>query len=313
MKTFGIAAFCVAGLVTPAAAQVSATPEVAGQLAALGKELSREMVGGTMKLYGPLHATETDEGLTVERDISYGGHERQKLDIFAPEDTSVLKPVMVFAHGGGFVRGDKGGAQNIGRAFAREGVVTITMNYRFAPEATWPSGAEDVSGVLSWIAENAQSYGGDPDKVFLSGNSAGSVHVADYAFHEEFQREDDGVIGVILISPPAIDLTGRELDPQRDALYFGPDGDRAAQSIINALDGRKLPVLIAYAENEPELIMNQTRILIDGLTARDGRLPLVTGVPGHNHISIVEHIGTADQSLTTDMLDFIKTVEFTAE
>ncbi len=62
------------------------------------------------------------------------------------------------------------------------------------------------------------------------GNSAGAMHVADYGFREELQHERDGVIGLVLISPPAVDLSGRELDPQRDALYYGPDGDRTDQS-----------------------------------------------------------------------------------
>ncbi len=289
---------------SPVSAQVALTPAIAEALPALGSELSREMVGGTMKLYGPLHAADTNDGLNVLADQAYGDHERQKLDVYAPEGASNL-PVMVFVHGGGFVRGDKGGAANIGRWFARHGVVTVTLNYRFAPESTWPSGAKDVALALEWIKANIAGLGGNPEHIVLAGNSAGSMHVADYTFHEDFQNAADGVVGSILISPPAVDLMGRELDPARDALYYGPDGDRAAQSVVNALDGRILPVMVAYAEHEPAIIIDQTRKLITGLTARDGRLPLVVGVAGHNHISIVEHIGTADESLVHEMLNFV--------
>lgn len=313
MKRTATALVFLAALGGPAHAQISATPEIAAQLPGLGRELSREMVGGTMKLYGPLHALETDEGLKVDRDISYGPHERNVLDVFAPAQADGALPVMLFVHGGGFVRGDKKDVQNIGRWFARHGVVTVTMNYRFAPQSTWPSGAEDVKAALEWIGQNAAAHGGDPKKIFVAGNSAGAMHVADYAFREDLQAPDDGVIGAVIVSPPTADLTKREVDPTRDALYYGVDGDRKAQSVVNALEGRRMPVLVAYAENEPDVIIDQTRLLVEGLAARDGRLPLVLGVPGHNHISIVEHVGTADTSLATGMLNFIQTVAFGAK
>lgn len=288
-----------------AMAQLAETPTIAQELPKLGRELSREMVGGTFKLYGPLHAQESDDGLKVSRDLAYGDHERQKLDVYAP-DNAQNAPVLVFVHGGGFVRGDKKGATNIGRWFANNGIVAITVNYRFAPQNVWPSGAEDLALVSDWIQGNVAQHGGDARRVVLSGNSAGAMHVADYVFREDMQRDGDGVVGAILISTPTVDLQNRPVDPKRDALYYGVDGDRAAQSVVNAVEGRKIPLMLAYAENEPDVIIDQVRRLIDAVATRDNRLPVVVGVPGHNHISIVEHIGTADNSLAPQMLNFIQ-------
>lgn len=289
----------------PAPAQIADQPDLAAAIQSLGTELSRDSVGGTFKLYGPQHAGDTDAGLTVSRDLVYGEHDRHRLDVYAPDGAADL-PVMVFVHGGGFVRGDKKGAANIGRWFARQGVVTVTLNYRFAPDAQWPSGARDIAQALDWIADNIAPLGGDPARIVLAGNSAGAMHVADYTFREELQVRDDGVIGAILISPPTVDLTARPVDPKRDALYYGTDGDRAAQSVINALDGRKIPLLIAFAELEPDVIIDQTRRLIEAVAQRDGRLPMVVSAPGHNHISIVEHIGTADETLAPGLLSFVR-------
>jgi pimeloyl-ACP methyl ester carboxylesterase len=286
------------------AAQMSQTPEIAKALPGLGYEMSREMVGGTFKLYGPLHAGSSDDGLSVIRDLAYGPHERNVLDVYAPQGAAGV-PVMVFVHGGGFVRGDKKDVTHIGRWFAQNGVAAINVNYRFAPQSTWPSGAQDLGLVLDWIKANAGAHGIDPAKIVLAGNSAGSMHVADYVFREELQRDGDGVIGAILISTPTVDLENRPVDPKRDALYYGTDGDRAAQSVVNAVEGRKIPLMLAYAEHEPQVIMDQVRRLAVALTERDGRLPLLKGVQGHNHISVVQHIGTADQSLAPDMLGFI--------
>lgn len=296
------------GLAAPMAqAQVANTPDIAAALSGLGSELTREMVGATMQLYGPLHAAETNDGLTVTADQAYGEHERQRLDVYAPEGAEGL-PVLLFVHGGGFVRGDKAGAANIGRWFARHGVVAVAMNYRYAPESSFPMGAEDVAGALAWIRENIAASGGDPARIVIAGNSAGSVHVGDYAFREELQAEDDGVVGAILISMPSANLSDHDLDPQRDLLYFGEDGDRAAQSMLNALQGRTMPVMVAWAEHEPALIVSQTRQLVEGLSARDGALPVMATAMGHNHISIVEHIGTPDETLAPDMLEFVQAV-----
>lgn len=304
-----VAAALSIGLATPGMSQVADNPEIVAKLQGLGYELSREMVGGTLKTYGPLHGQADRSGLHIDSDLSYGDHELQTLDVYAPEGAEGA-PIVIFVHGGGFVRGDKASpdAVGVGPFFAKNGVVGVTMNYRFAPDFTWPSGANDIAMVIDWVKANAASYGGDPEKVVLFGHSAGSMHVADYTFREELQREDDGVVGSIMLSPPTVDLTAREIDPNRDALYYGTDGDRSAQSVVNALDGRKIPVVVAYAEHEPAVIIDQTRLLIEGLAARDGRLPVVMGVPGHNHISVAAHIGTDDVAFAEDLLAFVNYV-----
>ena len=307
-----LGALALSTVACAAQAQVMETPDIAAALRSMGTELSKEVVGGTMKLYGPLHAAEDMSGFSVTTDQAYGDHERHKLDVFAPDGASGA-PVLVFVHGGGFVRGDKGDVANIGREMARHGIVGVTINYRFAPDNMWPAGAEDLSAALGWIRANIAAHGGDPTRIIIAGNSAGSMHVADYTFREELQSENDGVIGAVLISTPTTDLTAREIDPKRDALYYGTDGDRAAQSVVNALDGRTLPVMVAYAEYEPGVILDQTRILIEALAKRDGRMPLVASAPGHNHISIVEHIGTADKTLGDDIVEFVSTVSGRAE
>ena len=304
MKSLITAASLALLLAQTATAQVADDPETFSKLEALGMNLSREMVGGTQALYRDMYKSFSDEGLSITRDVAYGDHERHVLDVFAPEGASGA-PVMIFAHGGGFVRGDKAAVGNIAHWAARNGVVGVAFNYRLAPEATWPSGGQDVARVLAWINGNIQEHGGDPTKIIVAGNSAGSMHIADYVFREDLQIENDGVIGAILISPPTVDLDNREIDPTRDAVYYA-DGDRTEQSVVNAVEGRSVPVLVAYAENEPDVILDQTHRLINALSARDGRMPLIVGAAGHSHISVVGHIGTSDETLGPDMLEFIK-------
>jgi acetyl esterase len=293
-----------------AIAQMSANPpEVGSKIRSLGTELTPELFRGTMQTYAPLRSPAEAEGVTVKKDIKYGEHERNVLDVYAPQTPPARKPpVMVFLHGGGFVRGDKADVANIANYFAKRGVVTVAMSYRFAPKSTWPSGPEDIASVIRWIKRNPDVHGGNPREIFLAGNSAGSMHVAGYLFFKDYQVANDDVRGGILVSLPSINLTDHPLDPARDALYFGPDQSKyAGFSVINHINERKLPLFVALGELDMPLVVSQTRQFIDALYARDQTLPILKTAIGHNHISIVEHIGTADQSMGPDILEFIAT------
>ena len=77
-------------------------------------------------------------------------------------------------------------------------------------------------------------------------------------------------------------------------------------SAINDIEGRKIPVFIAFAELDMPMVQNQNLSLINALYKRDKLLPTVKQVLGHNHMSIVKHINTKDDSLGHDILEFIK-------
>ena len=304
-----LTAFAVLATTVPGAAQIADSPETARTLKKLGTELSREVVGATMKTYGPLLARMPKDGVTVMADLKYGEAERKVLDVYKPADANGTQPILIFGHGGGFVRGDKKAVANLGFYFARHGVVTIAFNYRLAPADSWPSGPEDVAGVMKWIHANPSVHGGNPKKVIVGGHSAGSAHAAAYAMYEQYQIENDGMIGVILVSPPTANLTDHTIDPRRDALYYGTDASTYSdRSYINKLDGRKVPVMIAVGGMDIPLVQSQAGQLIQALYKRDGALPAISTAEGHNHISIVAHFGTTDETLGPDMLEFIKYV-----
>src|ERR1700712_5445778 len=114
----------------------------------------------------------------TRHDEAYGAHPRQRFDVYAPKNAASGNPILVWFHGGGFVRGDKRQRANIGAWGASQGFVTVLPNYRLAPECRWPSGAEDVVGVWAWLRAHAQNLGGDVERIVLAGESAGAAHVA---------------------------------------------------------------------------------------------------------------------------------------
>jgi len=99
--------------------------------------------------------------------------------------TSGRAPVLVWVHGGAFLAGSGNAPAYDGSAFARDGVVAVTCNYRLGvpgwlsvPGAPENRGVLDVIAALRWVRENIAAFGGDPDQVTVAGQSAGGMIVS---------------------------------------------------------------------------------------------------------------------------------------
>src|SRR5579875_1680961 len=176
---------------------------VAEQIAAIGPRFDETVLGQTRNLYVELVKKQEARSLEVSADIAYGSDARQKLDLYRPHGRRL--PVLVYIPGGGFVGGDKNSDgvyyRNIGTWFANRGVLVAVANYRLAPVHKWPAGPQDVAGAIAWVRANAETHGGDPDRVFLWGQSAGACHSANYLFDPRFHAKDGpGVTAAILMS-----------------------------------------------------------------------------------------------------------------
>ncbi|MBE1493814.1 para-nitrobenzyl esterase [Amycolatopsis lexingtonensis] len=113
------------------------------------------------------------------------GDEYLTVDVRTPAADGGQRPVMVFVHGGGFVTGSTAAALYDGRAFARDGVVLVTVNYRLGiPGFLVLDGAPDNRGLLDvlaalrWVRDAIGAFGGDPGNVTVFGQSAGATLTA---------------------------------------------------------------------------------------------------------------------------------------
>ncbi|EXG82653.1 carboxylesterase/lipase family protein [Cryptosporangium arvum] len=112
------------------------------------------------------------------------GDEYLTVDVHTPAADAGRRPVVVFVHGGGFVTGSGRAALYDGRAFARDGVVLVTLNYRLGVPgflhldgAPANRGLLDVLAALGWVRDTVAAFGGDPANVTLVGQSAGATIV----------------------------------------------------------------------------------------------------------------------------------------
>ncbi|MCC8937122.1 alpha/beta hydrolase [Bradyrhizobium sp. Arg68] len=296
----------------PALAQQSPMPEeLAWKLLELGRVID---LPKTAALYAPLQQQEPYQGVKVARDVKYGPADRHLLDVFTPDAASPARPVLIYFHGGGFVAGNK---RNPGSPFydnimlwaVKNGFVGVNATYRLAPAFPWPAGAEDIGAIVQWVADNIGTRGGDPARIFLMGQSAGAVHVANYVSHPEFYKvKGGGIAGAIMVSG-IYDLTA---SPAGDAelAYYGSDPSRYTErSSLQGLIASPIPLLITAAELDPPRFVAQFELLKQALCKRPSGCAHAFMLPQHSHMSEVYAINTADTRLTDQVLEFVKSVE----
>lgn len=117
-------------------------------------------------------------GVQVVRDLEYvqGGHERNRLDLYLPEQAARPLPVILWVHGGGWSKGDKTNGPAF--RFATKGYAVASMNYRFSQHAVFPAQIHDCKAAVRWLRANAKKYGLDADHIGAWGGSAGGHLVA---------------------------------------------------------------------------------------------------------------------------------------
>ncbi len=117
-------------------------------------------------------------GMEIHRDLAYGAHPRNRLDVWRLPDAGPGAPVVLYLHGGAWTFGDK---REQGRPmlheFVAQGWVAVTPNYRLAPRDPWPAPMQDAVAALAWVKGEIARYGGDPERVVVAGGSAGG-HLA---------------------------------------------------------------------------------------------------------------------------------------
>jgi acetyl esterase/lipase len=116
--------------------------------------------------------------MQIIRNVAYGPEPRNRLDIWRLSTTPANAPVVFYIHGGAWTFGDK---REQGRPmlheFVERGWIAVVCNYRLAPRHPWPAQMLDVTRTLLWIKKNIANHGGDPDRIVVSGGSAGG-HLA---------------------------------------------------------------------------------------------------------------------------------------
>jgi acetyl esterase/lipase len=143
----------------------------------------------------------------------------QHLNIFAPEKHSKLCDVIIFVHGGNWNSGKKSHYNIIGGHWARKGIVYVVIDYPLSPAAGFEKMANATAKSVRWVKEHILAYGGNPDRIFISGHSAGGHLAALVSIDNSYFKQagiDNPLAGTILIDAAGLDMHGYLTDEKLD-------------------------------------------------------------------------------------------------
>jgi acetyl esterase/lipase len=192
-----------------------------------------------------LNTLQPGHGLIETKAVSYGGDPRQVLDVYAPQTVRPGAPVVVFFYGGGWNSGERGLYPFVGRSLAEEGFIVVIPDYRVYPAVRWPDFLKDSAQAVRWTRDNAARFGGDPDRLFVMGHSAGAYNAIELAtdsrWLEGVGMSKHDLRGAIGLAGPYDFLPVRTDELKA---IFGPEAQRPDTQPINHVQGDEPPMLL---------------------------------------------------------------------
>ena len=251
----------------------------------------------------------TDEAKATTRhilDVAYGPEDDQDIDIYLPDDaTATNVPVFMFIHGGSWTHGYKEWLGFMAPAFTTLPAIFVSVAYRLAPDTKFPLPVEDCRNALKWVYENIGEHGGDRNRIFVGGHSAGG-HLAAMLTLELDALEASGLPRDVLKAcfpvSGVFDLVGR--DEERLGPLLSSPADARAASPIQLVEGNRTPFLFAIGEIDfPELIP-QSHAMAEALRNQSGTVELMD-MPGEDHFNISLQGGNPDGPWVTRVREWM--------
>ncbi|MCW3847153.1 alpha/beta hydrolase [Sphingomonas sp. LB-2] len=198
----------------------------------------------------------------IARDIPYGGHPRQTLDLYAPR-TRGPHPLIIFFYGGAWESGHRQGYAFAARALAAKGFVVAVPDYRLVPEVRYPDFVRDGAAAVRRAMAHASEYGGDDGRIVLIGHSAGAYIAAMLALDPEWLGDGrEAVRGFAGLAGPYDFLP---LDDPASIAAFGDWPDLpATQPVIHAGPDSP-PALLLHGEPDTRVKPRHSKALAAAL------------------------------------------------
>ncbi|MCB0970771.1 MAG: alpha/beta hydrolase [Acidimicrobiales bacterium] len=239
-----------------------------------------------------------------ERGIAYGdAGRRNTLDVWRAPGTPIdgRAPVLVQVHGGAWIIGNKEQqAMPLMAHMADHGWVCVSINYRLSPRATWPDHIVDVKRALAWVKANIADYGGDPERVAITGGSAGG-HLSSLAalsanepvFQPGFEEADTSVIAAVpfygVYDWTNRDGTGRnDMEDMLARLVLKTSRQESPEvweqaSTMSWVSPEAPPFFVVHGSNDSLVPVEQARSFVDQLRATSKEPVVYAELPGAQH------------------------------
>ncbi|QDU26356.1 Carboxylesterase [Anatilimnocola aggregata] len=252
----------------------------------------------------------------VKKDVRYTNsqHERHVLDVYAPSGAKNL-PIVFWIHGGGWQAGDKSQVQLKPQAFADAGFVFVSTNYRLWPTVKIEEMAADIAQGIRWTHDHAAELGGNGNKIYVMGHSAGAQLAALVCTDDRLLKKEGLSLEIIRGCVPVdgdtydVPLQIATVEERRANIYKNKFGNEASQRDLSPLThvakGKHIPpFLLLHVADHPEVKMQAIK-LAEALQ-KAGVPAQAFAAKDKNHTTINAELGQPDDAPTKALWEFVK-------
>lgn len=259
-----------------------------------------------------LNALIPNDSYQLHADIAYGNLSRQKLDVYkAVRDADSNKeklPVIIFYYGGSWDSGDKKDYKFAAEAFTSNGFLAVIPDYRQYPEVTFPGFMADPAMAAKWVKDHIQDFGGDPNRVFLAGHSAGAHIAVMLSLNSEYLEKENlkttDFRGTLGLAGPYDFLP---LKTDRLKAIFGPEDQHWKSQPTEYVTGKNQPILLLVGIKDGTVWPRNTFNLAMKIKAKGGPVEVVK-FSTYGHIDMVAKLAKplrGNGELLEPIIDFI--------
>lgn len=231
--------------------------------------------------------------------LAYGPAALQTMDIFP--STKENSPILIFIHGGYWRALDKKSYRFVAEPFVKQDLTVCVLNYRLIPTVKMEGLLNDIKDAIAWIQEKATQFNGDPNRLVLSGHSAGG-HIAlmTYLLHEQLRSSIQAICSISGI----FDLVPIQNSYLNEVLSL-TDQEAEQFSVSNKdLSVLQCPTFVSVGADETDLFIEQSQ---DVCTRNKEKAPIrYHEYPGQNHYQIIHRLGETDSPLAQFILQAVQ-------
>jgi acetyl esterase/lipase len=254
------------------------------------------------------------DSMTATRNIAYGTHNRQQLDVYVPVTASNIstpakRPVVVFFYGGSWDSGSKDAYLFVAEALTSKGFIAVIPDYRIYPEVIYPEFLNDGAKAFQWTKDNIEKYGGDVSNIFVAGHSAGAHIAAMLAFDQTWlatrKLSTTSIRGFIGLAGPYdfLPLTSARLKE-----IFPSTEIQALSQPIRYARSNAPPTLLLAGDADKIVALKNTRNFSARIRELNGRVK-EKYYAGVGHVKIVTALAAPfrdGQTVLEDIAEFVR-------
>jgi len=252
-----------------------------------------------------LNWTVPRQHLSIIRDLRFQSDPPLALDLYRPKQATAPLPVVVFFYGGGWKDGSKDIYPFVGEALAAQGFLVVVPDYRTYPTVRFPDFLHDCATAVAWIRSHAITYGGNADRLFLMGHSAGAYNAAMLGLDHRYLRRQGvdpaQIRGFIGLAGP-YDFVPE--DGPTLPHIFGSAGSWAETQPVQHSQGAAPPSLLLVGGTDTTVLPRNSYRLAQRLEAAGVPVAVKT-YPHLGHIGMVSALAWVFRWRATVLLDIL--------